>query len=74
MGQPPRKRFPACEMLIFFPELSFWYGAAHLRGWANRYGMPMALEAYNKGSGCETSDGSFKRKVLMKLKQKPWEN
>ena len=63
MGAPPRVRFPPCEVLIILPELSVWYGAMHLRGWRKRYGMPMALEAYNKGSGCETSDGSFARRV-----------
>jgi len=72
MGQPPHVRFPPCEVLILFPELSVWYAAMHLRGWSNRYGYPSGIENYNCGNAdndkCLASAGSFKRKVLRKAR------
>jgi len=57
--------FPPGEWLLA-PELSAWYGAAHLAGWVQRCGKGRALEAYNRGNrGCRgETDGSFAAAVM----------
>jgi hypothetical protein len=65
-------RIPGCLVLVMFPVVAVWYGAAHLAAW-KRHCPARYVQAWNRGGrGCKNEGDGFAADVRRAVRVRAW--